>query len=211
MDWTARHPGRVCGIAVIETFLRPLRWAEMPPQGAELFQKFRSPEGERMILQENMVWWISNRRPGRRRSSRGSPRPTWWRGWWRIAFVLNDVFELGSAEAAWILDITPAAYRKRLERAKKRLGNFLNSSCGLANPKALCRSAGPHRCHRGSAGFGPFPAAGRTSRLSGGAFPRAERSPKGGGWMPRVKSMTSTAVGCRRTRTKSSPVGPPGK
>ncbi|RMI28271.1 RNA polymerase sigma factor [Nocardia stercoris] len=59
----------------------------------------------------------------------------------RIAFVLDLVFELDSTEAAWILDITPAAYRKRLERARQRLGNFLNSTCGLANPKAFCRCA----------------------------------------------------------------------
>ncbi|MFI6048005.1 RNA polymerase sigma factor [Nocardia sp. NPDC051321] len=57
----------------------------------------------------------------------------------RVAFVLGDVFELNSTEAAWILDVTPAAYRKRLERAKKRLGNFLTSTCGLANPEAFCR------------------------------------------------------------------------
>lgn len=54
MDWAARHPGRVRGIALIETFLRPLLWSDMPPQGAELFRRFRSPEGERMILEENM-------------------------------------------------------------------------------------------------------------------------------------------------------------
>lgn len=59
----------------------------------------------------------------------------------RVAFVLGDVFELSSAEAAWILDTTAAAYRKRLERAKKRLGDFLNSSCGLADPAAACRCA----------------------------------------------------------------------
>ncbi|WP_232110730.1 RNA polymerase sigma factor [Nocardia wallacei] len=59
----------------------------------------------------------------------------------RVAFVLGDVFELSSAEAAWILDTTAAAYRKRLERAKKRLGAFLTSSCGLANPAAACRCA----------------------------------------------------------------------
>ncbi|WP_378737830.1 RNA polymerase sigma factor [Nocardia brasiliensis] len=57
----------------------------------------------------------------------------------RVAFVLGDVFELNSTDAAWILDITPAAYRKRLERTKKRLGSFLNSTCGLANPQAFCR------------------------------------------------------------------------
>lgn len=54
MDWAARHPGRVGGIAVIETFLRPLRWAELPPQGQALFRRFNSPEGEQMILEENM-------------------------------------------------------------------------------------------------------------------------------------------------------------
>lgn len=57
----------------------------------------------------------------------------------RVAYVLSDVFGLSSAEAAWIVDATPAAYRKRLERAKKRLGNFLTSACGLANPQAFCR------------------------------------------------------------------------
>ncbi|RMI28270.1 haloalkane dehalogenase [Nocardia stercoris] len=54
MDWAARHPERVRGIAVIETFLRPLRWSDLPPQGQELFRRFRSPEGERMILDDNM-------------------------------------------------------------------------------------------------------------------------------------------------------------
>ncbi|MEV6067988.1 RNA polymerase sigma factor [Nocardia sp. NPDC052001] len=57
----------------------------------------------------------------------------------RIAFVLSDIFALSSAEAAWITDSTPAAYRKRLERAKKRIGNFLTDTCGLANPQAPCR------------------------------------------------------------------------
>ncbi|WP_067722322.1 haloalkane dehalogenase [Nocardia yamanashiensis] len=54
MHWAARHPGRVRGIAVMETFLRPLAWSEMPPTGAELFRRFRSPEGEEMVLEKNM-------------------------------------------------------------------------------------------------------------------------------------------------------------
>ncbi|QIS02015.1 sigma-70 family RNA polymerase sigma factor [Nocardia brasiliensis] len=57
----------------------------------------------------------------------------------RVAFVLGDVFELNSTEAAWILDITPAAYRKRLARAKRRLGSFLSAACGVASPEAFCR------------------------------------------------------------------------
>jgi haloalkane dehalogenase len=55
MDWAARHPGRVRGAALIETFLQPMRWEQFPPQGAELFQSFRSPKGEEMILQNNML------------------------------------------------------------------------------------------------------------------------------------------------------------
>jgi RNA polymerase sigma factor (sigma-70 family) len=59
----------------------------------------------------------------------------------RIAFVLSDVFELPSADAAWILDISPAAYRKRLERARHRIRGFMESTCGLVNPDAFCRCA----------------------------------------------------------------------
>jgi RNA polymerase sigma factor (sigma-70 family) len=59
----------------------------------------------------------------------------------RIAFVLGDIFELSSAHAAWVLDITPTAYRKRLERARRRIGAFMESTCGLVNPEAFCRCA----------------------------------------------------------------------
>ena len=59
----------------------------------------------------------------------------------RIAFVLSDVFELSSADAAWVLETTPTAYRKRLERARRRIGAFMNSTCGLVNPDAFCRCA----------------------------------------------------------------------
>jgi RNA polymerase sigma factor (sigma-70 family) len=59
----------------------------------------------------------------------------------RVAFVLSDVFELSSADAAWILDTTPAAYRKRLERARHRIRAFMESTCGLVNPGAFCRCA----------------------------------------------------------------------
>ncbi len=42
-DWAARHGGgRVRGIALIETFLRPMQWSQMAPQAAELFRAFRT-------------------------------------------------------------------------------------------------------------------------------------------------------------------------
>ena len=55
MDWAARHPGRVRGIAVTETFLRPVRSEELPPPVAGLFRAYRSPEGEKMVMEDNMV------------------------------------------------------------------------------------------------------------------------------------------------------------
>jgi RNA polymerase sigma factor (sigma-70 family) len=59
----------------------------------------------------------------------------------RVAYVLGEIFELASPDAAWILDITPAAYRQRLARARQRIRAFMNSTCGLVNPEAACRCA----------------------------------------------------------------------
>ncbi|GAA1224049.1 hypothetical protein GCM10009665_12880 [Kitasatospora nipponensis] len=59
----------------------------------------------------------------------------------RVAYVLGEVFELPGAEAAWILDTTPATYRKRLERARRRIRAFMGASCGIVNPAAACRCA----------------------------------------------------------------------
>ena len=55
MDWAARHTSRVRGVAVIETFLRPVRWHEMASAAAERFRGFRSPQGEEMILEKNTM------------------------------------------------------------------------------------------------------------------------------------------------------------
>ena len=55
MDWAARHASPVRGIAVIETFLRPVRWDEMAPAAAERFRGFRSPRGEELILGQNTM------------------------------------------------------------------------------------------------------------------------------------------------------------
>jgi haloalkane dehalogenase len=54
MDYAARHPDRVRGLVVFETFLRPLQWSEWTPQGAELFRALRTPGvGEKMVLEQN--------------------------------------------------------------------------------------------------------------------------------------------------------------
>lgn len=53
MDLAARQPGRVRALALTETFLRPLRWEEFPPEGERIFRAIRSEEGERIVLEEN--------------------------------------------------------------------------------------------------------------------------------------------------------------
>ena len=59
----------------------------------------------------------------------------------RVAYVLSEVFALPGDEAAWILGISPVAYRKRLERTRRRLGAFMQDNCGLVNPANPCRCA----------------------------------------------------------------------
>lgn len=55
LDWAARHPERVRGVALFETFLRPMRWSDMPPAGAALFRAYRTPGvGEELVLNQNV-------------------------------------------------------------------------------------------------------------------------------------------------------------
>lgn len=57
----------------------------------------------------------------------------------RVTYVLGEIFTLPSDQAAWILDTNPAAYRKRLERARTRIRAFMEAKCGLVNQAAPCR------------------------------------------------------------------------
>ncbi len=59
----------------------------------------------------------------------------------RIAFVLGAILELEASEAAAVLEISPAAFRKRLSRARGTLDAFLEKHCGVANRRARCRCA----------------------------------------------------------------------
>jgi RNA polymerase sigma factor (sigma-70 family) len=60
----------------------------------------------------------------------------------RIAYILGEILELDHAEAAAALEISPAAFRKRLSRARGGINSFMQAHCGLANPANACR------CHR---------------------------------------------------------------
>ena len=57
----------------------------------------------------------------------------------RMAYILGDIFEIKSDKAAYILNITPATFRKRLSRARTLLQNFMQKKCGLVNPNNPCR------------------------------------------------------------------------
>jgi hypothetical protein len=57
----------------------------------------------------------------------------------RVAWILSEVFELSSEEGAAVLEIEPAAFRKRLSRARERLEAWFRGRCGLANGQNACR------------------------------------------------------------------------
>ncbi len=52
-DWAKRHRDQVKGIAFMEAVVQPLTWEDWPNSVRSLFQAFRSPQGEKMILEQN--------------------------------------------------------------------------------------------------------------------------------------------------------------
>jgi haloalkane dehalogenase len=53
-DWANRHRERVKAVCYMEAIVRPLTWQEWPEAARALFQAFRSPAGEEMVLQKNV-------------------------------------------------------------------------------------------------------------------------------------------------------------
>ncbi len=53
-DWANRHRDRVIGIAFMEAIVRPVTWEEWPDAARPIFQAFRSPAGEEMVLDKNV-------------------------------------------------------------------------------------------------------------------------------------------------------------
>ena len=51
--WAQRNPGRVRGIAYMETIVRPLSWDEWPEEARGIFRALRSEEGEELVLENN--------------------------------------------------------------------------------------------------------------------------------------------------------------
>lgn len=61
-DWANRHRDAVRGIAYMEAIVRPVTWAEWPDAARQVFEGFRSPAGEQMVLQQNV--FVDNVLPG---------------------------------------------------------------------------------------------------------------------------------------------------
>ncbi len=53
-EWAHTHRDRVQGIAYMESIVMPLTWADWPEAARRVFQNFRSPAGEEMVLQKNV-------------------------------------------------------------------------------------------------------------------------------------------------------------
>ncbi|MFG1935125.1 haloalkane dehalogenase [Mycobacterium sp. NPDC048908] len=53
-DWANRHRDRVAGIAYMEAVAMPIEWSDFPGPMRSIFQGFRSPDGESMVLEQNM-------------------------------------------------------------------------------------------------------------------------------------------------------------
>lgn len=60
----------------------------------------------------------------------------------RVAYVLGEILGVTSDEAAEILDVEAATYRKRLSRARENLRAALGRTCGIVDADNVCR------CHR---------------------------------------------------------------
>ena len=52
--WAKRHSERVKGLVYMEAIVRPVTWEEWPDAARQVFQGFRSPAGEDMVLEKNI-------------------------------------------------------------------------------------------------------------------------------------------------------------
>ena len=53
IDWSYRHQGRVKGIVYMEALLFHYVWSDWPEDARKIFQGFRSPAGDKLILDKN--------------------------------------------------------------------------------------------------------------------------------------------------------------
>ena len=60
----------------------------------------------------------------------------------RLAYIVGEILETSGPEAADLLGISPALFRKRLQHARAAIESFTRTYCGLATDAAACA------CHR---------------------------------------------------------------
>ena len=53
-DWASKHDHRVQGIVYMEAIVDVMMWDDWPENARKVFQAFRSPAGEEMILNKNI-------------------------------------------------------------------------------------------------------------------------------------------------------------
>lgn len=78
----------------------------------------------------------------------------------RAAYVLGEILEMEHGEAADILSLAPATFRKQLSRSRASVQEFTAAHCGLANSAAPCSCPKrlPAALHCGRLGASPSPA-----------------------------------------------------
>lgn len=57
----------------------------------------------------------------------------------RLAYILGEIMELDHNEASLVLQISAAAYRKRLSRARATITSLMTQTCGLVDSTNACR------------------------------------------------------------------------
>lgn len=116
-DWAHRHPESVVGIAYMEAIVCPFTWDEWPEQSADILRELRSPRGEEMILDRNVLLdqvlprltlhpmddatLEEYRRPFRERGEGRRPVLTWPREL-PIDGTPTDVTEIVAAYGTWL-------------------------------------------------------------------------------------------------------------
>jgi len=53
-DWARRNPSAIKGIAYMEAIVRPVTWEDWNKDARPIFEAFRSPKGENMVLEKNI-------------------------------------------------------------------------------------------------------------------------------------------------------------
>jgi hypothetical protein len=64
----------------------------------------------------------------------------------RVAYILGDILGLSGEEAAAVLEVPHATYRKRLSRARTLLHEFMRNWCGVFDAQNPCRCRNQVAC-----------------------------------------------------------------